>query len=150
MDAIARCCNHGEEQDFKVSSSSTSSELLVKAGSELDAFDEDVCTPLWHAFFLNHDDVADYLLDQGARLEKIWISDHFPSIPPPWAEDMFLCRQACRSTALAFMGLLRRSRVIGGNGRDSLQLIARLIWLGRRSEKWSLLEKPSKHARGSL
>jgi ankyrin repeat protein len=117
-------------------------ELLVTAGSELDALDEEECTPLWNALDSCFDDVAEYLIDQGARLEKIRVA---PNIPPPWAEDMFLGRQACRSSALAFAGLRRRSRVIGGNGRDVLQLIARLIWESRRSEQWN----PTKR-RGSL
>jgi ankyrin repeat protein len=106
--------------------------LLLDAGSDVNAVDYWGRTPLYWAIFSEKHVLSKLFLDRGARLDLV------KSLPiPEWATAFVACRNACRSSCYAMLELARRrSNVIGGNRRDVLGLIARLVWASRREELW--------------
>lgn len=106
--------------------------LLLDAGSDVNAMDNEGRTPLYWAIYTNRRELGELLLDRGARLDLI------KSLPiPEWATAFVALRQACRSSCYAMLELSRRrSSVIGGNRRDALGLIARMMWNTRQNEAW--------------
>lgn len=102
--------------------------LLVAAGNAIDVVDNNGFTPLYWALCYDKHDVAELLLDRGARLDRVKLDDDLKSIPE-WAVSFVASRNACRSSCWAVLELARRrSRVIGGNRRDVLRLIAKCMW----------------------
>ena len=94
-------------------------------------------TPLYLALRHNKRDVAELLLDHGAHLEVVKLDGSLRAIPD-WAVSFVARRNACRSSCWAVLELARRrSCVIGGNTRDVLGLLARMIWDQRRDESWN-------------
>lgn len=119
------------------------SRMLIDAGCAVDG-GSIARTPLWRAFYFeNRGDspaqariMAEMLLDRGAQLERIKLDSDLNGIPN-WAVAFVARRRACRSSCWAVLELARRcSRDIGGNRRDVLQLIARMIWDSRRDKLW--------------
>jgi hypothetical protein len=79
---------------------------------------------------------AKLLLDRGAKLERVMLDDVLKAIPF-WAVSFFACRNACKLSCWAVLELARRqSRVIDGNSRDVLCIIARMVWQSRRDQCW--------------
>lgn len=108
--------------------------ILLRAGGIVDSFDYERRTPLYWALRNDHRNVAELLLDRGAHLMHIAAG----SIPQ-WAISFVKCREACRSSSYAVLELARRrSRVIGGNRRDVLGLIAVVLWNTRKEEEWEI------------
>lgn len=109
--------------------------LLLDAGSVMEKMDHAGRTPLYWAFCEDRRKIAELLLDRGAQLEGVKLDGLLNSIPE-WAISFALRRAACRLSSRAVLQLARRcSRVIGGNGKDVLRLISRLIWGSRRCNK---------------
>ena len=108
--------------------------LLLDAGSTIDAVDNEHHTSLYRALRWGKRDVAELLLDRGAQLDLVQLDGYLEAIPD-WAVSFVARRNACRSSCWAVLELARRhSSVIGGNNRDVLRLIARLVWDQRRDE----------------
>lgn len=108
--------------------------LLVNAGSIVDAVDNDGCTPLYRAFCdAEEDDIAECLIDNGAKLENVKLDSELCDIPE-WAVLYAARHEAAKQACRAVLQLAKRkSNVIGKhNGRDVLRLVAKQIWIHRK------------------
>lgn len=106
-------------------------DVLLKAGSELDVVNNDGYTPLCESICYRPA-IAMLLIEHGARLENVCIEPI-----PDYAISFVKHREACRSASYAMLELARRrSRIIGGNRRDALGLVARTVWITRKNELW--------------
>jgi hypothetical protein len=115
--------------------------LLLDAGSMVDVVNNAGFTPLYLALRKGKRANAALLLDRGARLERVKLDKHLEAIPD-WAVSFVACRKSCRASCWALLELARRrSRVIGGNSRDVLCLISRVVWESRHEETWAAKEQ---------
>lgn len=104
--------------------------VLLGGGSNVDAVNNDGATPLFRALREDRRDIAELLINHGARAR------YFNDQLPDWARSM-MARHACQLSCRAILELARRrSRVIGGNARDVLRLVAKMVWDGRRDQLW--------------
>lgn len=102
--------------------------LLLDAGSMVDVVSNDGFTALYVALRNGKRDVAELLLERGALLQHVKLDWGLKSIPR-WVASFVARRNACRSCCWAVLELARRrSRVIGGNRRDVLRLVAKCLW----------------------
>lgn len=124
VDASGRSPLHNATEDGTLDICS----LLLNAGSMVDVVNMRGHTPLYWALSSDKRDVAEVLLDHGARLERVKLDKRLKTIPA-WAVSFVERRNACRSLCWAMLELARRrSRVIGGNRRDVLRLVAKCLW----------------------
>lgn len=101
--------------------------LLISRGIAVDAEDESNRTSLYYAIRYGYSDLAEMLLSAGCKLSKVVLDASLPSIPQ-WVLVLIADRDARRAAAFGVLQLAkRRSSVIGGNGRDVLRLLARMI-----------------------
>lgn len=110
--------------------------LLLDAGSEVDASDKGGNTPLYWALSNNYQHIVELLLDRGGKLSNVQLGEDIREVPA-WALLIVERRNACRAACVGILGLLRRTHVIGGNGRDALRLVAVAVWRSRLSEEWN-------------
>lgn len=107
--------------------------LLIDNGGDVNALDVSKHTPLWAAFKGRQRSAAEFLLESGAHLNLVVDVEWIPS----WAISFGPKRKACLAAAWALLETRRRrSKLIGQNGRDALQIIARLVWLSRQHDLW--------------
>lgn len=108
--------------------------FLLKAGSKVDLMDQNGHTPLYYALDEEYRGMIELLIEHGARLEHV----RMPFVViPSWVHEFVAHREACRSTSYAILQLARRrSRVIGGNRKDVLGIIARMTWESRHNRSW--------------
>lgn len=114
--------------------------LLLNAAPadlKIDTMDHNGETPLHMAIEFNRRECAAMLINAGAQLEAVQRDKGVPRIPM-WASALASRREACRAASIAVVGLLHHSRLIGGNGKDVLRLIGRMVWQSRflEGEKW--------------
>lgn len=110
--------------------------LLLDAGSFVDAMDNDGRTPLYWAFCYGKRDNGELLLDRSAQLDCVKLDIFFNAFPE-WAVSFVARRHACRGSCWAVLELARRrGQVVGGNNRDVLGLLARIILDNRHAEPW--------------
>ncbi len=122
-------------QALHVARDSATVRLLVHGGAPVDA---GVLTPLSYALRDNRVDAARTLIDYGARLDRV-------SCPiPRWMADYVSAREWCRHAARVVVGIrkFRHSTVLSTNGRDAIQLIARLVWQTRMDPAWEQCPEP--------
>lgn len=106
--------------------------MLLDAGSVVDARSEFDHTSLKTALINDQRAVTKLLLEYGAQMSNVNMKPI-----PHWAVVFVECRDACRETSRALLELARRrSPVIGGNNRDVLGLIAKIVWHSRYDESW--------------
>lgn len=111
--------------------------VLLEAGSMVDAVNAHGKTALYFAFQTNRRLLGELLLDYGAKLERVALDGGmFTSSIPDWAVSFVARRNAHRASCWAVLELARRrSRVVRGNGRDALKLVARIVWQSRQRKE---------------
>src|SRR3990167_9136929 len=111
--------------------------MLIQAGSELDARNQSRYTPLARAIIRNKHDVAELLLDKGAKMSNLKKGFQIPD----WMNAIVTKRQNVRRSLLTFIGVLRKRFTVSGGGteytrgrlpRDVVGVISRWAW---RSEE---------------
>jgi ankyrin repeat protein len=109
---------------------------LLNAGGDVNAMDKRGRTPLYLALYWNKPSVIERLLEKNPCLNLV-VGPRELVYLPKWVRSFMECRKACRSSCYAILELARRkSKVIGGNRRDVLGLISRIIWNTRKNEEW--------------
>ena len=112
---------------------------MIQAGAELDPRNNVCDTPLGRAIVFNNHDVAELLLDKGAKM-----SDVARRIPD-WMRAIITKRQNVKRSLLIFIGVLRKRFAITGAGtehirgrlpRDVVGVISKLAWTTRFDGKW--------------
>ena len=115
--------------------------MLIQAGAKADERNNTGYTPLANAIFCNKRDVAELLLDKGAKMsnvhKRVQISD--------WMNAIVTKRQNVRRGLLAFIGVLRKRFAISGGGteytrgrlpRDVVGVISKWAWSTRFDKRW--------------
>lgn len=117
---------------------------LLNAGGDVNAMDKRGRTPLYLALYWNKPNVIERLLEKNPRLDLV-VGTHRLSRLPKWVASFLECREACRASCYAILELARRrSRIIGGNRRDALGLVAKMIWKSRKEKEWKKQKKTKK------
>lgn len=123
--------------------------LLLEAGATVNQRDKCDMTPLYLALLDSSENrpVIELLLEHGAKLDcvdykeaasSLVSSDEEIDIVPDWVMRLVAHRNACRAACTALLQLARRrSLILGGNGRDVLRLISRIVWASRKSPSWA-------------
>lgn len=104
-------------------------ELLVRARAEVDAVDKFGYTPLQTAVAQNARESAEYLLLVGAKLSKLGKDMHMPQ----WFADAVKKQENCRASVVALYGALRKRLHVQ---RDTVTIIAQMVWESRNNERW--------------
>lgn len=117
--------------------------LLLRAGSVVDAADTNGHTPLYVALCNDRRAIAELLLKHDANLRCVKIDNQLPRIPK-WVSSCLAPINACRAACWALLELTKqRATVVRGNGKDVLQIVARLVWESRRGESWATAQRSS-------
>ena len=115
--------------------------MLIQAGAELEERSNGGYTPLACAILNNEPDVAELLLDKGAKLSNVHESIEIPD----WVNGIIAKRQHVRRGLLAFIGVLRKRFAVSGGGteftrgrlpRDVVGMISRWAWTTRFDKRW--------------
>ena len=88
--------------------------MLIQAGAELDALTNDGTTPLAVAIRNNKPDVAELLLDKGAKMSNV----HKRVKIPDWMNSIVTKRQNVRRSLITFIGVLRKRFAVSGGGTE--------------------------------
>src|SRR3990167_8586215 len=88
--------------------------MLVQAGAELDERGKIGYTPLARAIECNKPDVAELLLDKGAKISNV----HEDVEIPYWMNAIITKRRNVRRGLLAFIGVLRKRFAVSGGGTE--------------------------------
>lgn len=85
-------------------------------------------TPLFCAIFNDKRKTIKLLLDRGAKFDEV-LKHALKLKISPWLEEFLKNRENIRSNSLVILGLkTANSTVLGDNGKDVLQIIARCVW----------------------
>lgn len=110
-------------------------EVVVRAGAVVDVANPWGETPLKMAIERNLRGVVEYLLDVGARCERLPKDNALPD----WVTVMVNKRQRCRDCCRTFYGVLRK-RWLTARGervpRDMINVLTRMLWESRRDAGW--------------
>ena len=114
--------------------------MLIRAGAELDERNNYGDTPLARAINLAKRDVAELLLDKGAKMSNVARVQI-----PDWMNAIAAKRQNVRRSLNTFIGVLRKRFAISGGGteytrgrlpRDVVVVISRWAWTTRFDKRW--------------
>ena len=78
---------------------------------------------------------ARLLIAWGAKLKDVQLDNILTSIPS-WATAFATSHDKCNHAALVITGICRRSPVMRENNRDSIGMIARMVWESRLDDAW--------------
>src|SRR3990167_1842812 len=115
--------------------------MLIQAGAELEARTNISKTPLALAITNNMQDVAELLLDKGAKMSNV----RYVVEVPDWVNVVVAKRQNVRRSLTTFIGVLRKRFAISGGGteysqgrlpRDVVGVISRWAWTTRFDKRW--------------
>ena len=115
--------------------------MLIQAGAELDARNDDGETPLAGTINENKPDVAEVLLDKGAKISNLRENVKIPN----WMNAIVTKRENVKRALWTFIGVLRKRFAISGGGteytrgrlpRDVVGVISRWAWTTRFDERW--------------
>lgn len=112
-------------------------QVLIRAGALVDRKNKLGSTPLEYAVQYSALEVAEYLLESGARVSNFG-GLHRSSFPP-WFAHMMRKRKRCLDSARALYGVLRkRWRLSDGTRvpRDMINVLAQMVWATRRDSRW--------------
>lgn len=93
-----------------------------------------------------------HLLDAKVPIREIHVFGSIETVLlPQWIQDFKEGREKARSVSVMMLGLQRlHSRVIGGNRKDVLRVIARSVWGLRGLENyWTLRDCVARHTRSA-
>ena len=99
-------------------------------------------TPLADAIYYNKHDVAELLLDKGAKMSN---AVHKLVEIPNWMNAIVTKRQNVRRSLTTFTGVLRKRFTVFGGGteytrgrlpRDVVGVISRWVWSTRFDKRW--------------
>ena len=116
--------------------------MLIQAGAELEAHDNNGYTPLANAIYFNKPDAAELLLDKGAKIRNVREGVQIPD----WMNVIVTKRQNVRQSLTTFIGVLRKRFAVSGGGteytrgrlpRDVVGVISRWAWSTRFDERWT-------------
>ena len=116
--------------------------MLIHAGAELDARNDDGETPLAGTINENKPDVAELLLDKGAKMSNV----HKDVEIPNWMNAIIVKRQNVKRGLLVFVGVLRKRFAISCGGteytrgrlpRDVVGVISKWAWTTRFDGRWA-------------
>jgi hypothetical protein len=118
--------------------------MLLDAGAVVDSSTTSGWTPLYRAVRNNCKDIARLLIDRGARVSNIKLSESFPVVPD-WVSVFVASRMQCRFAAITIIGIhkYRRTHVTGKNDMNVLKLISKHIWSTRMDDVWVTRVKPN-------
>ena len=114
---------------------------MIQAGAELDARNSYGMTPLASAIDDSKHDIAELLLDKGAKMCNL----HEDVEIPDWMNAIVTKRQNMRRSLTIFTGVLRKRIAISGGGteytrgrlpRDVVGVISRWAWTTRFDKRW--------------
>ena len=100
-------------------------------------------TPLAVAIRRNNREVAQLLLDNGAKISNVSEGLQIPK----WMNTIVAKRQNVKRGLLAFIGVLRKRVAVSGSGteftggrlpRDVVWLMGRWVWSTRFHERWAV------------
>ena len=112
---------------------------MIQAGAALDARNNHGSTPLALAIRYDKPDVAELLLDKGAKMTNE------DSVIPDWMNAIIAKRQSVKRSLITFIGVLRKRFAVSGGGteytrgrlpRDVVGVISRLAWSTRFDGTW--------------
>ncbi len=115
--------------------------MLIRAGAELDALGEDGETPLVCAINFNTPDVAEVLLDEGAKMSNVREGVQIPD----WMNAIITRRQNVKRSLTTFVGVLRKRFTLSGGGteftrgrlpRDVVGVLSKWAWTTRFDKRW--------------
>src|SRR3990167_7958866 len=115
--------------------------MLIQAGAELETHDKDGDTPLACAIMYNERDVAELLLDKGAKMSNVHEGVQIPN----WMNAIATKRQNVKRALWTFIGVLRKRFTVSGGGteytrgrlpRDVVGLLGEYIWRMRFDKRW--------------
>src|SRR3990167_5607734 len=115
--------------------------MLMQTGAELEERNNYGDTPLVVAIENKKDDVAELLLDKGAKMSNV---DEDVRIPR-WMNAMITKRQNVKRGLLTLIGVLRKRFAVSGGGteytrgrlpRDVVGVISRWAWSTRFDGRW--------------
>ena len=107
----------------------------------MDARNNSGYTPLARAIFCDQPDVAELLLDRGAKMINVLEEVHIPD----WMNAIVTKRQNTKGALLAFLGVLRKRFAVSGGGteytrgrlpRDVVGVISKWVWATRFDKRW--------------
>jgi len=113
--------------------------MLIQGGAEVDKRDNHGGTPLVDAITQNKPDIAELLLDKGAKMSNV------TRAIPDWMNAIITRRQNVRRSLTVFIGVLRKRFAVSGGGteysqgrlpRDVVGVISRWGWSTRFDGRW--------------
>src|SRR3990167_7081082 len=114
---------------------------MIRGGAEVDERNDDGHTPLAVSIFYNKRDVAEFLLDKGAKMSNV----REDVVIPDWMNAIVTKRQNVRRSLTTFTGVLRKRFAVSGGGteytrgrlpRDVVGVISRWAWSTRFEKSW--------------
>src|SRR3990167_2497203 len=114
--------------------------MFIQAGAEVDAHNNGD-TPLAFAISWDKRDVAELLLDKGAKISNV----HERVEIPDWMNAIIAKRQNVIQSLTTFTGVLRKRFAVSGGGteytrgrlpRDVVGVISRWAWSTRFDGRW--------------
>src|SRR3990167_6610083 len=116
--------------------------MLIQAGAELERRSKNFHeTPLSYAIGWNEPDVAELLLDKGAKMSNV----HKYTEIPDWMNTIIAKRNNVKRSLTTFIGVLRKRFAVSGGGteytrgrlpRDVVGVISRWAWTRRFDKRW--------------
>lgn len=103
--------------------------MLIQAGAELDERNKYGNTPLALAIYYNKPDIAELLLDEGAKLGNVPGNIEIPN----WVNLLQEKRRKVILSYFVLYGVLRRRCKIG---KDMTQKISVMLWSTRFNDEW--------------
>ena len=115
--------------------------MLIQAGAEVEAHDNNGDTPLAWALINDKHDAAELLLDKGAKMSNLRKGVQIPN----WMNAIVAKRQNVRRSLTTFIGVLRKRFAVSGGGTeytrgrlplDVVGLLGEYIWRTRFDKRW--------------
>ena len=115
--------------------------MLIQAGAELEARENDGRTPLAWAILHHRPDAAELLLDRGAKMSQVREGAKIPD----WVNTIVTKRENVMRGLLTFIGVLRKRIAVSGGGteytrgrlpRDVVGVISKWAWSTRFDRRW--------------
>jgi hypothetical protein len=109
--------------------------VLLDAGASIDIANDDGFTPLHRAIHNRRYDVAQLLIDYGAKLSNVLLGTDVQAIPH-WIHSLLVSRSNCRNAAIIIVGIHKYhyTKVTGNNDINVMKLISKFIW----SSEWMI------------